>query len=542
MKRFIYFFTACLLAFNVVAQTKIELALEALNSGDDATVVQYTTEILAEQPKNTPALTLRASANSRLGNFDAAFSDINAAIKHWRKKYEAEVTLSDLYLTRSYLYVAIGDEAAALADMDVAVKKGGRNAAEYYDKRADFYVERDFYDLAEADYHMAAKKNPDNVDYQVKEGLAILLQGRVEEAEKRLEKLVKLYPLNAEAQRWYAYVFYLKEDYKSSIDQYIKYMAMADQMDLTVFIKSSKQEFDYAIDAITAQMKLENDNYFWDYIRARVYRENRHFVEALTDLKRIEEHLGVETLETFVLEEMAVNYEQLEEFPQSIYYYSILIDQNEENSVAEVYYNLKRANVYCYMGEADKALEDCEKALRTSMDYAPWAYYLKGRAEELKKEYEAAILDYTQSLAYVENNQYAHLKRGKLYLMYRQDTVSAMQDFERVLELDTVVVSSSCRHYALMYLGRTAEAKAWMADILERYSDRPVHYCDAACLYACMGEAEEAMKYLRQGLEMGYRNLRHFEIDSDFDSLRDRPDFKELINTYKQKASEEKRN
>lgn len=542
MKRFIYFFAACLLAFNVVAQTKIELALEALNNGDDATVVQYTTEILNEQPKNSSALGMRATAYFRLGDMEAAFPDINAAIKYWRKEYESEVKLSDLYLVRSYMYVALGDEVAALADLNAAVKKGGRNAAEYYDERADFYVERDFYDLAEADYRMAAKKNPDNVDYQVKEGLAILLQGRVEEAEKRLEKLVKYYPLNAEAQRWYAYIFYLKEDYKSNIDQYIKYMSMVDQVDLTIFIESSMQEFDYAIKAITAQMELDQTWYFWDYVRARVYRENHHYEEALADLKTMEEKYGIESLEIYVLAEMAYIYEELEMFPQALYYNSVIISRNEENNEPEIYYYLKRANIYCHVGEADKALEDCETVMLASMDYAGLVYYLKGRANELKKEYDAALLDYTQSLAYVENNQYAHLKRGKLYLMYRQDTVSAMQDFERVLELDTVVVSSSCRHYALMYLGRTAEAKAWMADILERYPDRPVHYCDAACLYACMGEAEEAMKYLRQGLEMGYRNFKHFEIDSDFDSLRERPDFKELINTYKQKASEEKRN
>ena len=50
-----------------------------------------------------------------------------------------------------------------------------------------------------------------------------------------------------------------------------------------------------------------------------------------------------------------------------------------------------------------------------------------------------------------------------------------------------------------------------------------------ACCYALLGDKENALKWLEQALELGYRNLQHARTDEDFASLRDHPKYREMV-------------
>lgn len=52
---------------------------------------------------------------------------------------------------------------------------------------------------------------------------------------------------------------------------------------------------------------------------------------------------------------------------------------------------------------------------------------------------------------------------------------------------------------------------------------------NSACIYANMGEMEKALDCIERAVELGSRNKRYFETDSDFDSIRDHPRFQELL-------------
>ena len=78
-------------------------------------------------------------------------------------------------------------------------------------------------------------------------------------------------------------------------------------------------------------------------------------------------------------------------------------------------------------------------------------------------------------------------------------------------------------------LGQTDKALEWM-DLARKANPNSngVMY-NSACIYANMGETEKALDCIERAVELGSRNKRYFETDSDFDSIRDHPRFQELL-------------
>lgn len=531
MKRLTFLFAAAMMMCAAVAQTNnMELAEQALENEDAQSLIQYTTEHIKTHPKDARALALRSTGhflNSDMGN---AFADINAAIKCWNKKIK-EPTLSALYIIRSYWYQEIEEYEAALSDLNMAVKKGKKDAINYA-SRAEFYYDQENYALAESDYRTAFKLEPTDVDFQIGIGKCLLAQKKYDEAEKFLQKLTKMYSKNQEVLQLYTVALLAQEKYKDLVDSYIIYLNMTESSDWTPLLLAAQKEFAYTIAAVTDQITAESSNYRWLRVRAMLYRQNRQYTEALADWRKVESILGDSISDPFGTYEAAQCYDALDDYSQSVKQYNKLIDMLEQHGEEDAFYYLKRGIAYRELGEYDKTIADCNKSLSLSMDYAAFAYYLRGWAHEASLNNEAAFDDYSKSILFDSTYAPSYLMRGEQYLFVKHDTTAAMQDFERILKIDTTFTDGSCRQYALMFLGKTAEAKIWMNQIITN-APSAGNYYDAACLYARIGEADEAMQYLRQAFEYGFRRIQHLEVDKDMDTLRDRQDFKELIAKYK---------
>jgi TolB-like protein/Tfp pilus assembly protein PilF len=91
---------------------------------------------------------------------------------------------------------------------------------------------------------------------------------------------------------------------------------------------------------------------------------------------------------------------------------------------------------------------------------------------------------------------------------------------------------SRCHMYYatdLAQVGRKDEAKLQAAKAIELSPDDPLMLYNAACFYAQMGEKKEAIQSLRDAIAVGYGNYEWLRRDTDLDTLRDEPEFKELI-------------
>lgn len=532
MKRVLFIVTIVLLSLHIAAETNMELAKAAGSNNDYKAVIEYTTNQISDHPKDVEAYIYRAAAYGAIEEYGKALKDADKAIACWNKKCK-EITLTDLYAFRATLYEHIDEPEKALADYNIAVKKDSKNV-ESYINRAQFYYRNQKHAEAEADYRTALGMNEDNSAVKVEIARCLLAQSMYDEAYAILNTLTKLEPRNEEARRLLSLVYLYKEETKNFIEQYILYLDIASNGDLSLLSYGASVEYNYAYRAITRALNGSDNKAYWLGVRARIERENSHYEEAIEDLNRMNAIYGDSIESPFLYYQMALCYDGLYDYAQAIKYYDLLIKKEELSGQVNPVDLLNRADAYLNYNQIDKALADCDKAISLAAEGISHFYYFRGWVNDMARNYEASFDDYNRAIKADDGvTGTMYIMRGKNYLLHKNDSVRAKADFEMALQLDTTIESGS-RHYALMYLGRYAEAKEWMDKVLAAEPNNAGQYYDAACLYARMGEGEKAMDFLKQAFDLGYRNLNHIVQDDDLDSIRDCKDFKELVDKYKQ--------
>jgi adenylate cyclase len=83
--------------------------------------------------------------------------------------------------------------------------------------------------------------------------------------------------------------------------------------------------------------------------------------------------------------------------------------------------------------------------------------------------------------------------------------------------------------YALVELGQTERARDWARRALEADTNEPAIIYNVACMYAQLGELDEAIDLLDRAISQGYGHRAWLEHDSDLVPLRGHPRFQELL-------------
>jgi len=79
---------------------------------------------------------------------------------------------------------------------------------------------------------------------------------------------------------------------------------------------------------------------------------------------------------------------------------------------------------------------------------------------------------------------------------------------------------------------RRKEGRLCYERAIELDPEMAVAYYSLACCHALEGNKKEALKQLKLALEKGFCDRGHINSDSDMDSLRQEPGFKELMKQY----------
>ena len=529
MKRSFFLFLASLLTMSSFAQTKLELAKQSMKNDDYDAVIQYTTDHLKTDPKTADAYALRAQGFMAKKEFKAAITDANMAIKYWNNKCEYKI--GTLYCMRGLVYESVNNSEKAITDYNTAIKRDSKNVI-CYSYRGDYHYKQKEYDKAEADFHTASNLEPTEPKWILNVARCLIEQSKTEEAVAILDSLILYEPMLPDAKQLRASVYFQQEDYKSFVDIYIAYLSI-EQGELDMLLSAATKEYAYTLKAVTEKLKVVTDQdarFYWLGVRARVYQAKEQYKEALNDLRTMQTLLPDTIVSPFILFYSAECHYGQYEYSEAAECFSklIAIDSLNENVST---FHFRRALCYSNLGRHQQAINDYTQIIKNDIDFAPIAYYGRGLEYEVLKDFDSALEDYSKGLLLDEDNIPIRLMRGRLILLQKQDTVRANLDFNKVLELDTIP-DNSLRQYALLYLGNYDKAVEWQQKILEAKPNAENYY-DAACLYSRMGKEQEALKYLKESLELGYRNFVHIEEDCDLDSIRDTQAFKELIVQYK---------
>jgi len=158
-------------------------------------------------------------------------------------------------------------------------------------------------------------------------------------------------------------------------------------------------------------------------------------------------------------------------------------------------------------------------------------YYRRGWFKELNGDFDGAVEDLTMSVTLEPEYSFAYEARGDIYKRQgRSDLAKA--DYEKVIELEAKPDDYNCAQYAYLGLGDTQKAIEVMDSIIARDTTDAGNYYDAACVYSRMGKYDTAISYLKQAFEKGFKRFYHISKDPDMDGLRNRSDFKALVEKY----------
>jgi tetratricopeptide (TPR) repeat protein len=150
---------------------------------------------------------------------------------------------------------------------------------------------------------------------------------------------------------------------------------------------------------------------------------------------------------------------------------------------------------------------------------------------------------YDQDRQVVEAKQFlrnSHANRAMAYDALHQ-YAEAVQDWDRVVEFSPPQEQPSWRARraaSRLQAGQAAEAVAEVAELTKMGTWNAGQWYDFACVYALASGkvadkkqeyADRAMQLLHQAVKAGWKDAAHMKKDTDLDSLRQREDFKKLM-------------
>ena len=313
-----------------------------------------------------------------------------------------------------------------------------------------------------------------------------------------------------------------------AIDAGLDWFDKNDDASTTLIIDVLKKRPNYAEASLKSRAKKSEKPFQWKAFLCQFYEATHKYAEAVRAYDDLEAEFG--------------HYDQINVY-RSDCYSELGLNEMAIADISKVMEKdadweslCRRADYYRLAGDIDSAIADFTAAIEEVPD-AGYAYYKRGWCYEMKGDRQKALEDYNMGLEMTQEYPYLYLMRGEL-LLQDGNKAEADADFEKVLQLDTLADASSCRMYALHFLGRDQEAEEWMNKIIEDDPESDGNYYDQACLYSRMGRLEESIAALRKSFEKGYRSFAHIRYDDDMDAVRELPEFKALIEEYEAKHAE----
>lgn len=542
MKRLFSIFAAILLtalSVNVYAQKNktendynLKKAYEVLNEEkDEAKALDLVNKQLRETPDNVDALVLRVRLLRRKKDFGQALRDINQALKVNKPK-KTEMQNSTLHWWKAYIYRDMGDNQNAAASFKTAYELAQKDDKDNLQSISFDYAQSlyDLEDLAAADAIYRKMLALDEADQAAMIGLArnMVQREQYKEAIKLLDKCQSFDADYAEIYRFKMQAYDKMGEVNKAIDAGLDWFDKNDDASTTFIINVLKKRPNYAEASLKSRAKKSDKPFQWKAFLCQFYEATHKYAEAVRAYDDLEAEFG--------------HYDQINVYRSDCYSELGL----NEMAIADISKAMekepdweslcRRGDYYRLAGDIDSAIADFSAAIEEIPDEG-YAYYKRGWCYEMKGDRQKALEDYNMGLEMTQDYPYLFLMRGELLLQDGNKT-EADADFEKVLQLDTLADASSCRMYALHFLGRDQEAEDWMNKIIEDDPESDGNYYDQACLYSRMGRLEESVAALRKSFEKGYRSFSHIRLDDDMDAVRELPEFKALVEEYEAKHAE----
>ena len=436
---------------------------------------------IEEHPKNYVAWRMLAATYYADDQFGKAIDAVNKGIKLVPKKDKK--SLSKCYRLRADINAELGDTVSAIEDYGLAIRISPEEP-DYYESRGRLYYEMDQLKESKADFLKMVELSPGDFMGHMYLGCIANLEGDYDLAIEKFSLVMKLDQDYASAWSFRAQSHRLKEEYVEAVDDAITAIKMNyDRKAAYELHETAESAFQLVEAKLKAQEMRDPQDTFWPFMLATIYQDSNDHIKAF-------EHY---------LQANAIN-----ESPKLLYWAAAEAQQ---------------------LGDYDTGISLITQAIERDSTNSHF-YYSRSDMEDEAGYTEAAIVDIDRYIEMNPDLTYGYYTRGWI------------KD-KNVLKLDTTFTKkpSHTAQYALLYLGRSEEAKAWMDSILVHDDDNGNFY-DAACVYSLLGELDTSFDYLRKALEGGFTRFGHIRRDDDLDNLHRHPDFEALVTEFEDRHKE----
>ena len=501
-------------------------AIEILeNDGDPNEALDYLQKEVKEHPKNGYAYSLIGDlylSNSQPGD---AIEPINKAVPLLQKDKEWNTYV---YRQRAKLNLRLGKDHEALNDWALAIKANPKDVDVYRD-RAEYFYQRDRYAESDADYERITKLEPGNTHGYMGKGRNALETEKYQDAADLFSYCIRLDPDFSQPYAFRAESYFSLNRINEGLDDIIKALSIDENhRAFTLMQIVGEPDVNTLIAKLKVQSAKEPNKEKWSYYLGIVYEGIDNYLKAIESYKAC---VKIEPTDVAYFR-IAACYQELGDYELALDH----INRAAEMDPDDADYVSVKADLLYDMGKGKEAVEAYDKFINADPEF--WGgYYRRAYFKDNLQDVDGAIEDYSMAIALNPGFAYAYLGRGDKYLLKGQKE-AAMKDYQMVVALDTVYSESNCVQFALFGLGEIDRAKAVQDSILAN-SASSGNYYDAACLYARIGENENALNFLKQSFEAGFTRFAHVRNDDDLEEIRKMDGYKKLIDEYETKYLEE---
>jgi len=182
----------------------------------------------------------------------------------------------------------------------------------------------------------------------------------------------------------------------------------------------------------------------------------------------------------------------------------------------------------------DEAQREFEEAIRLNSNCYD-AYYFYGRSSFARGDMEKSAEMFLKASEVRQEDYQSLILLGQSLRVMGKDNVNdvirkGISKARKQLELNPADTRALSLGSGTLYdLGEEREAFEWIERAIKLYPDDASNLFNGACLYAKAGYRDKALSMLEHAFTRGYGNKAWMEKDPDYDSLRDEPRFKALL-------------